>query len=138
MTGPRRLVRGTYDCKSPCIVAFTSSWRENACIIMPSLIVANTSAYIIKFIMLSYSQFELFLIISIGRQLLKCVKFKIVKLNNLTQENILNWTKYISLWVYYLLSVYVNIFFYFETNYRNGLLYILLHIYKLKIAKYYI
>jgi len=61
-----------------------------------------------------------------------------VKLNNLTQENILNWIKYISLWVYYLLSVYVNIFFYFETNYRNGLLYILLHIYKLKIAKYYI
>jgi len=55
-----------------------------------------------------------------------------VDLNNLIQENVLNLIR-----VYYLLlNTYVNMnIVYFETNHRNGLIYILAYM-EIKITKY--
>jgi len=42
-----------------------------------------------------------------------------MKLNNLTQKNVLNFTQ-----IYYLLNAYVNMnIVYFQSNHRNGLIY---------------
>ena len=56
---------------------------------------------------------------------------KTIKSNNLTQENILNLTQivyYLLMHTIYLLNAYVNMLtmFIFETNHRNGLVYILI------------
>jgi len=56
---------------------------------------------------------------------------KTIKSNNLTQENVLNLTQivyYLLMHTIYLLNAYVNMLtmFIFETNHRNGLVYILI------------
>ena len=61
--------------------------------------------------MSNYTQFQLFLIISIVIvPIVNIVDLKTMGLNNLIQENVT--LKF----VYYLLSAYVNINVYFETN----------------------
>jgi len=56
---------------------------------------------------------------------------KTIESNNLTQENVLNLTQivyYLLMHTIYLLNAYVNMLtmFIFETNHRNGLVYILI------------
>jgi len=56
---------------------------------------------------------------------------KTIESNNLTQENVLNLTQivyYLLTHTIYLLNAYVNMLtmFIFETNHRNGLVYILI------------